>query len=627
MKAVQLRARFYKLFTLGVGLTLLVWAGTRSEAQLSERPNDPTGFSLRTARTQVIHSEDAARPGTSMYLQRKDPWLAYELGHSYFQREWGKRDGVFTLAGARPFSAAVNSCAMCHNQPFRSAGFGGNSADPHGFGQNAPHLFGIGLVETLSIQVRRKILDAFDTNRNNFLDVPAETRGRRAVVEAAPGVLVDFGALEDLDGDGYPGLNQVIKVTFVDAQGRAVQAGADGKPPRLGDAGVSGYDIAVGFLSSALGDHHLPSLRVFAIGVVQTVLGMSVADPTVTNDGGRGRDERAGDGWAETSNAGAPQPYFPLAAKGCGGLCLPVSAGELDLLEWYLLNHPAPALGPQDRETARGRRLMDSFGCTKCHVADWHIDARDERAGLTGDRRFFELEVGYDPRAAKLQGSLHRLTRDTTLPDGSREQVPRGGAYVVRNIFTDLRHHHLGERFYRYTYLDGRLYVDKMFRTPALWGVGSSAPYGYDGRSPTLDDVIRRHGGEAEDSARAYTAAKAGERRALVAFLESLVLYQPDELPTDLDGDGRVAESFTVNGRGVGPERFRPELLFRVAPLYRGWVAGPDGGRYFSYELLNVSEVYGRTLEALIDADLDGVPDAVGPADRAAGSEKLKRGP
>ena len=40
------------------------------------------------------------------------------------------------------------------------------------------------------------------------------------------------------------------------------------------------------------------------------------------------------------------------------------------------------------------------------------------------------------------------------------------------------------------------------FMTEPLWGVGTTAPYGHDGRSGTLEDVILRHGGEAQAAAR-----------------------------------------------------------------------------------------------------------------------------
>jgi len=163
------------------------------------------------------------------------------------------------------------------------------------------------------------------------------------------------------------------------------------------------------------------------------------------------------------------------------------------------------------------------------------------------------------------------------------------------------------------------------FRTAPLWGVGSTAPYGHDGQSMTLDDVVRRHGGEAAAAARLYTAAPEADREALIAYLRTLVLYQPDTLPTDLDGDGRIAPDFEVAGRSAGPERFFPEFLFRVPPVYRGWTSGPDGNRFFSYELLNREEAYGEDLAALADRNRNGIPDIDERPLAAAGSRREHR--
>lgn len=600
-----------KLASLALGISFFLCGEVRIQAQFNERVSDATGSSTRLPRIQIVHSNDEQLSGSSMYLQLRDPWLAYQLGHAYFEREWSAADGVFSNLSSRPLAAAVTSCAMCHNLPFRSAGFGGNVADPSGFGQNTPHLFGIGSIETIAIQIRQQILTTFDTNRNGYLDVPSETKGRRAIVVAAPGVKLDFGVLEDLDGDGFPGLNNVIKVTPVDAKGRPVAPKADGTPARLGDPNVSGYDLAVAAFSSTTNDHQMASLRVFTIGVLQSLMGLPVTDRTVSNDSGAGRDLRAHDGWAETSNAGAPQLFFPLLKQSCVSPCLAVSEGELDLIEWYLLNQPEPAAEVPTRQTRRGQQLISDFGCTACHVTNWQIEQADEKKGLPGDRRFFNLEVKPDPKSGSLQGRLQSLT-DNPKSDGGTSYLPRRGRHLVQNIFTDLRHHDLGERFYRYSYSDGHVYVTKMFKTPPLWGVGSTAPYGYDGSSPTLDDVIRRHGGDAQASTKAYRSASAVDRAALIAFLKSLVLYQPDEIPADIDGDGLIEESFAVQGRSVGRERFWPEFLFRVAPVYEGWVTRPAAEKYFSFRLLNAHEAYGRTLEALIDKDGDRVPDVCG---------------
>jgi hypothetical protein len=49
---------------------------------------------------------------------------------------------------------------------------------------------------------------------------------------------------------------------------------------------------------------------------------------------------------------------------------------------------------------------------------------------------------------------------------------------------------------------------------------------------------IRRHGGEAAMARRAYLRLAARDRDAVNTFLESLVLYATDDLPTDVNGDG-----------------------------------------------------------------------------------------
>ncbi len=272
-------------------------------AQLAARPDDPLGLSARVPRLQVLHSSDASVPGTSMALQRSDPWLAYMLGRDFFEREWSRSAQVFLGSSDRGLLGGVNSCALCHNLPFRSPGFGGNVGDP-GFGRNTPHLFGSGLLETLAIQIRAELFDRFDTNRNGFLDQPAETQGRQAIIEASPGVPVDFGRLDDHDGSGRPDLNPVLRVVFVDRHGRALSP-LNGVPPTFNDPRAAGYDFSVAFLSASVSDHQFPSLRAFTIGVMETLMGISSNDPTVANDSGTDHDRRAGDGWAKTSNAGA----------------------------------------------------------------------------------------------------------------------------------------------------------------------------------------------------------------------------------------------------------------------------------------------------------------------------------
>lgn len=579
-------------------------------SQLSVRPDDPLGVSIREQRVRVIHSDSPEVPGTSMHLQQFDPWLAYQRGRSYFFREWGTEDGVFHALPMRPQASATTSCGMCHNLPFGGVGAGGNVSAPVGLGRNTPHFYGAGLLETLAVQMRAQVLAANDDNGNGYLDVPAETKGRRMLVEAAPGVTLDFGSLDDLDGDHLPDLNRVVMLRMVDEHGQRKLVTKQGRRVMLGDPGIVGYDFAFGVLASFAGDHMFPALRVFAIGVLNNIMGILPDAPV--------RDAAPLPGfwwtpWGEVTNAGAMQTEVLLTGNPAKiddprrrGT---ISIGEIDLFEWFMMNHPRPALGPQNAETRRGRELMDTIGCTSCHTADWVIQPADDQKGLPGDRRFFDLEVAHNPQTGRLEGRLHDLARTVEGPNGEQLLVPRRDGFVAENVYTDLRHHYVGERFNDYQYRGGKVSAVKQARTPPLWGVGSTAPYGHDGMSPTLDDVIRRHGGEAEEPAKKYREAPAADRKAVVAFLRSLVLFQPQDLPTDLDGDGVISPHYKLAGREVGPERFQPELLFRRPPRYAGWTEGPDGSKFFSYALLNVSEAYGEDLAALADGDGDTVPD------------------
>ena len=105
-----------------------------------------------------------------MYLQQVDPWLGYMWGKSLTQRNFRERDGVYGDAGKidgmlLPDGATkmmdrghTNSCAACHNNPYRDAGAGMTIAKNGGSGRNTPHMFGGGLMEMIGLQMRLQAL-------------------------------------------------------------------------------------------------------------------------------------------------------------------------------------------------------------------------------------------------------------------------------------------------------------------------------------------------------------------------------------------------------------------------------------------------------------------------------------
>jgi CxxC motif-containing protein (DUF1111 family) len=94
----------------------------------------------------------------------------------------------------------------------------------------------------------------------------------------------------------------------------------------------------------------------------------------------------------------------------------------------------------------------------------------------------------------------------------------------VRNIFTDFKRHNLGPNFYERNF--DRMLLTKFLTTP-LWGVGSTAPYGHDGRSINLNEVILRHGGEAQSARDSFVSLTSAQQARVIAFLNSLVLFHP----------------------------------------------------------------------------------------------------
>jgi Di-haem oxidoreductase, putative peroxidase len=122
-----------------------------------------------------------------------------------------------------------------------------------------------------------------------------------------------------------------------------------------------------------------------------------------------------------------------------------------------------------------------------------------------------------------------------------------GKSFVVKDIFTDFKRHDVGASFYERNW-DGTVRIQ--FLTRPLWGVGSTSPYGHDGRSMTLNDVILRHGGEAQASRNAYAALTKSERLALQAFLNSLVVFPPDDTASNLDPGDPTSTNFPQFGHG-----------------------------------------------------------------------------
>ena len=208
----------------------------------------------------------------------------------------------------------------------------------------------------------------------------------------------------------------------------------------------------------------------------------------------------------------------------------------VDFLEFYLLNYFKPGTGEQTSVAAHGRQLFDRIGCANCHVPNLQIQR---------DRRVADVETVFDPE----NGNFNRLfstarlllANPSAIGHDGVAKLPAGQPFLVKDIFTDLKRHDLGANFYERNY-DGT--IRTQFLTTPLWGVGTTAPYGHDGRSISLTEVILRHGGEAQAARDAFDALSAANRSAVVTFLSSLVIFPPEDTASNLDPGDRAAGGF-----------------------------------------------------------------------------------
>ena len=106
--------------------------------------------------------------------------------------------------------------------------------------------------------------------------------------------------------------------------------------------------------------------------------------------------------------------------------------------------------------------------------------------------------------------------------------------------------------------------------TTPLWGVGTTAPYGHDGRSINLNEVILRHGGEAQRARDAFAGFGFAAGRVL-DFLNSLVLFPPDDTASNLNpGDRTTADSrstATANPAARAVQRSEGSRIALLGPL------------------------------------------------------------
>ena len=516
------RIRRIKLSMLAVFFgAIACWYGAVSFAQLIDRTKNPNTINAGIAKSLSQQAGagrgDIMTPDSSTFIIKRDPFRSIRRGRQLFQRKFLRTQGMGPIAddlilggnietSLKIGAGLADSCATCHGRPRGSAGFGGDVVTrPES--RDAPHLFGLGLKEMLADEITTDlrairaaaILQAQQTNRNVTKDLKSKAIDYGKITAQANGT-VDTSEVKGIDA------NLRVKPFF----------------------------------------HHggTISMREFIVGAFNDEMGLQAVDAELqqAHDGARIETPSGMILDGTTDQISAPMVTTTSQDEDGDGISNEIPTSVVDHMEFYLLNYFKAGTHQQSQSTSKGLETFKAIGCAQCHVPELRINR---------DRRVADVETVYDPEHGNFNSlfstatPLFSLVADTSgYPSWKR---PNGGQFLVRNIFTDFRRHNLGPNFFERNY-DGS--YQTTFLTTALWGVGSTGPYGHDGRSMTLMDVILRHGGEAEDARDNFAAKNRNKQQEVIEFLNSLVLFPPDDTASNLDPGNRNAVGFPQYGQG-----------------------------------------------------------------------------
>ncbi len=488
-------------------------------AQLIDRTQNPNtaGAGIAKSLPQEIGAGrgDVMTPESSSFIIARDPFRSIRRGRQLFQRKFLRvqglgptsNDSVGDLDRNLALSAGLaDSCAACHGRPRGSAGFGGDVVTRPD-SRDAPHLFGLGIKEMLADEITADLRAIRDEiviraqQTHHEVTRPLISKGiQYGHLTARPNGTLDTSALSGLDSDLR------VKPFF----------------------------------------HHgdTTSIHEFVVGAFNDEMGMQAVDPELMAAHNGGRYVTAGGMVLDGSKdfVKAPPTDNPSDDVDSDGVVNEVPASLVDHMEFYLLNYFKPATYEQTQAAERGRESFQTIGCAQCHIPNLRINR---------DRRVADVETVYDQERGNFNtlfataNPLFIAVEDTSGFPAFKK--PKLQPFLVQNIFTDFKRHDLGANFYERDY-DGTMRTK--FMTTPLWGVGSTSPYGHDGRSITLKEVILRHGGEAQSARDAFAALQPNGQRRIIEFLDSLVLFPPDDTASTLDPGNRLTPGFPQFGHG-----------------------------------------------------------------------------
>ena len=473
----------------------------------------------------------------------------------------------------------ASGCFECHEQPFEDGS--GTPAqnvhrDPFRTGiisqfveRNTPHIFAMGAIQRLA----EEMTDELSEIEKSLQQSVCTLGGTRSATLMAKGV--NYGTLAVTRTRTSP-----CAVTW-------------------NTSGVHGIDFEPSVENPAAGPNlivrpfqwkgSVAFIRDFNRGAAHNELGMQAVEIVGDNRDGDS------DGVVNELTIGDMTALAVYAAAQPRPTTL-VELNSLRLLE--------PALtATQLFSIGRGQAVFQSIGCAGCHLPSLPLEDPifSEPSQNPAFRDGTNFPAGQSTAAAGVVASnavkfdLTRDQPDNVIRDSSGDVVARLGSFTRRDfrrrvlieLYGDLKRHAMGPGLAEpVNEIAGddvtpipsnpaNRHTPDTFMTENLWGVGSSAPYMHDGRATTLAEAILAHAAsdsdtasEARASRAAYRALPDRDKRALIAFLQNLVLFKIPEEEEEAAARAatRLSQTETVETSSARRVRIFPKGFRLVRP-------------------------------------------------------------
>jgi mono/diheme cytochrome c family protein len=479
-----------------------------SEELISSGANMTKLRSLESGRAEHCTMQDL--------LEAEDPFEeAFECGDELFDTEFNAIDGVGARVGngqrftrapradkrgtlewsrhipARATGPNAQSCSACHGQnvPDGAGPAAGNvHRDPIGGGllhlmiqRNAPHVHGLGALQKLAEEMTMELKADAAAGR------PLESKGVSFGSASNP-----RGVAKDLIVRPYQWKGSVATVREFMRDAGHNELGMQGVEITGDNVDGDGDGVA-----NELGIGDITALAVY--------------------------------------QAAQPRPVTKIELNTLGLLDPPLTAGEISQIK-------------------AGEAVFNraGLGCVVCHkpalTLNDPIFSEPSKNPLYRDATF---PAGQNPisrlvdPAKAISFDLTKDLPDNPIPVGSTtlgNHEPNGDGGAIIRLYGDLKRHFMGGSIVaagvttglaeQISEIEPGVFTGEgpaTFMTENLWGVGSTGPYLHDGRATTITEAILEHGGEAKASKDAFSALSTTDAKNLLAFLNNLTLFLPEE--------------------------------------------------------------------------------------------------